>query len=70
MVKEGAMKYGDIMMLWGVVLTMMGILSVIQMGIMDGLPGFVLTGIIFAVVGIVILVSLFLADMKKNRDSN
>ena len=65
MIKEGAMQYGDVLMLWGVVFTMMGILSVIHMGIMEGFIEFVITGVIFVVVGVVIFVVIILVDKKK-----
>jgi len=70
MVKEGAMKIGDILMLWGVIFTMMGILSIIQMGIMEHLSGFVLTGLIFMGVGICFFIGIILADKKKIREQN
>ena len=67
MIKEGAMKYGDILTLWGVIFTMMGILSIIHMGIMEGFMVFVITGIIFVVIGVIIFVVLILVDKNKNR---
>jgi hypothetical protein len=70
MAKEGAMHYGDILMLWGVIFSMMGILSIIQMGIMDGFMEFVITGIVFVVIGVVIFVILILVDKKKFRKTD
>ncbi len=67
MAKEGAMKYGDIIMLWGMIFTMMGLLSIIQMGIMEGLPGFILTGGIFVGIGIIVFFVLILVDRNNTR---
>ena len=67
MIKKGTMQYGDILMLWGVIFTMMGILSIINMGIMEGFMEFVITGIIFVVIGVIIFVVLILVDKNKNR---
>ena len=69
MIKKGAMQYGDILMLWGVIFTMMGILSIIHMGIMEGFMEFVITGIIFVVIGVLIFVILILADKNKTRNA-
>lgn len=65
MKNEGAMKYGDILMLWGMIFTMMGLLSVIQMGIMDGLPSFILTGSIFIVTGVILFILIILIEKKQ-----
>ena len=67
MVDDGAMKFGDILLLWGVIFTMMGLLSIIQMGIMESLPGFVLTGVLFEGLGIALFLGVILLDKKKAK---
>ena len=67
MSKDGKIKIGDSLMLWGVILTMMGILGIIQMGVMEGLPGFILYGSILVLLGLILLVAISIADGSRNR---
>lgn len=67
MLKDGKMKMGDSLMLWGVILTMLGILGIIQMGVLEHLPGFMIYGLILVILGIILLVGLCVADGSKTR---
>ena len=67
MLKNGKIKTGDSLMLWGVILTMMGILGIIQMGVMEGLPGFILYGSILVLLGLILLVVISITDCSRNR---
>jgi len=67
MQKDGKMKMGDSLMLWGVILTMMGILGIVQMGVLEHLPGFMLYGSILVLLGLILLVVVCIADRSKNR---
>ncbi len=67
MLNEGMMKMWDILMLWGVILTMMGILGIIQMGLLEKLSDFIIYGLIFVVAGIILLVGLSLAEKSKAK---
>ena len=69
MIQNEAMQYGDILMLWGIIFTMMGVLSIIHMGIMEGFMVFVITGAIFVGVGVAIFIVVILVDKKKARNS-
>ena len=67
MSKDGKIKIGDSLMLWGVILTMMGILGIIQMGVMEGLPGFILYGSILVLLGLILLVVISITDGSRKK---
>lgn len=62
---DGKIKKGDTLMLWGVILTMMGILGIIQMGVLERLKPFLIYGAILIVLGIILLVILCIIDKRK-----
>jgi len=56
----------DIFMMWGFIFFVLGALGVIQMGFLEGHSGYVLSGLLLILIGIIILVSVAIVDIFKS----
>jgi hypothetical protein len=58
-------KLDDFLILWGFILSIFGFIGIVQLGIMDGLVGFIPAGLILLAIGILILCFITVIDSRK-----
>jgi hypothetical protein len=67
--ENSKVKLHDFLMYWGFILLIFGLLGIIQIGLMDGLSGFIPVGLTLAVIGILILCFVVIIDKKNISNS-
>jgi len=62
------MKLEDFIMLWGFMIFIFGAIGMVQIGILDGLSGFIFIGLLIFLIGLSILILIAIYDkMGKNK---
>ncbi|MFX1566915.1 MAG: hypothetical protein ACFFCV_00950 [Promethearchaeota archaeon] len=61
------MSNENLIILWGFILTIIGGLGMVQIGLLEGLDDFLIIGSIPFIIGIIILVCIAIIDKKKNK---
>lgn len=67
MEKNEKLKLDDFLIYWGFILSIFGLIGIVQIGLMDGLIGFIPVGLILFIIGILIL--CFIAFIDKRNES-
>ena len=61
------MSNDNLIMLWGFIFFIIGALSIVQIGLLEGLNDFLIIGLITFLIGIILLVFTAFIDKKKNK---
>ena len=67
MMKEEKMSVENLVFLWGFIFIVMGILGVMQMGILEGLSDFIAFGSILMIIGFILLIVVIFLDKSKSK---
>lgn len=67
MINEEKWNIEHILVLWGFIFIVIGILGVLQMGLLEGLSNFFAFGSILLVIGFILLFVVILLDKSKSK---
>lgn len=67
MISEKKWSNENILVLWGFIFIVMGILGVLQMGLLEGLSNFFAFGSILLIIGFILLFIVILFDKSKSK---